>query len=378
MKLLIEGWRFIPHSYACVNMWQCLELMKRDNIRLYHNDKAYYHNNWKSNYNVIDSFSYALLDCIPSLKNIRQIDVIYRIHCPFNLKQVKNKKVFVFITSEYGNIIQSAMIGCKSLKRAHSGTDVVVITPSNWSKNGLLRSGADQQRVKIIPLGVDTCLFKPLHAVNRAMLRKKLGWEGKYVFLNIGAMTSNKGIHLLLKAFSVVNNLYPDTMLCLKGTDSLYSSIDWLKNANILLTMEENERVSRNLLYYGKDLSFADIACLYQAADAYVSPYMAEGFNLPVLEAAASGLPIICTSGGPTDDFTLPSFAFHIDSILDTSDNDIFLQPSLEHLIHLMKKVVESSEITMEARSAGPAHVQDYYTWEKVVDRMLDIFTLHS
>ncbi|MEG4807439.1 glycosyltransferase family 4 protein [Microcoleus sp. F8-D3] len=60
-------------------------------------------------------------------------------------------------------------------------------------------------------------------------------------------------------------------------------------------------------------LSFAQIAELYQAADVYVSPYLTEGFNLQVLEAVACGLPIICTAGGPADDFT-SNFALQIES----------------------------------------------------------------
>ena len=33
ISLLAEGWRFVPHSYAFVNQWQCLELMKRPDER---------------------------------------------------------------------------------------------------------------------------------------------------------------------------------------------------------------------------------------------------------------------------------------------------------------------------------------------------------
>ena len=49
-------------------------------------------------------------------------------------------------------------------------------------------------------------------------------------------------------------------------------------------------------------------------ADVYVSPYKAEGFNLPVLESMALGVPVIVTSGGPTDDFTNSKFAKYVDS----------------------------------------------------------------
>ena len=52
---------------------------------------------------------------------------------------------------------------------------------------------------------------------------------------------------------------------------------------------------------------------LYQCADAYVAPYLSEAFCLPVLEAAACGLPAICTQGGATEEFTSDEFALRLE-----------------------------------------------------------------
>lgn len=57
------------------------------------------------------------------------------------------------------------------------------------------------------------------------------------------------------------------------------------------------------------------LAKLYQASDALVAPYRAEGFNLPVLEGLACGLPaIIISKGGPTYAFTDPTIALHVEA----------------------------------------------------------------
>ena len=57
--------------------------------------------------------------------------------------------------------------------------------------------------------------------------------------------------------------------------------------------------------------SGAQMAALYNLADAYVTPYHAEAFNMPALEAAACGVPLIVPRGGPTDDFVYaPSTVF--------------------------------------------------------------------
>ena len=50
-------------------------------------------------------------------------------------------------------------------------------------------------------------------------------------------------------------------------------------------------------------LTLAQLNSLYNLADAYLTPYRAEGFNLPALEAQTCGTPVIATAGGATDDF---------------------------------------------------------------------------
>ena len=45
------------------------------------------------------------------------------------------------------------------------------------------------------------------------------------------------------------------------------------------------------------------MAALYRSCDVLVHPYRGEGFAMPVLEAMASGLPVVVTAGGPTDEF---------------------------------------------------------------------------
>ena len=43
----VEGWRFLPHSFATVNQFQCLEFLKRSYIKLYHHDVPYWNPGWR-------------------------------------------------------------------------------------------------------------------------------------------------------------------------------------------------------------------------------------------------------------------------------------------------------------------------------------------
>jgi glycosyltransferase involved in cell wall biosynthesis len=127
------------------------------------------------------------------------------------------------------------------------------------------------------------------------------------------------------------------------------------------------------IFYFGETISNEQMAQFYQVADAYVSPYLAEGFNLPVLEASACGTPIICTKGGATDDFMSQDFAYFIDSERagPNLNGDTWLKPDLDHLIFLMLKMIDDEEWREEASRAAADHATRHFNWELIVDALL-------
>ena len=377
-KMTVEGWRFLPHSYSIVNQFQCLEILKRKNIDLFHQDSPYYKDDWISYNNLLNPIDAVALASIkpPSIDHIS--DVTLRIEFPFRLDLSNSKRTYVFITSETGYVPNSNVHLKSSLKKAHQDSNVVLITPSNWSKAGLVRSGANSKLIEIVPHGIDPAIYKPLPEEERTLLRKQLGING-FVFLSVGALNGAKRTDLVLKAFAKVLEKHPDTRLVLKGLDTIHKSKDWLYMARGFLTDAEANHVFSRLTYVGDSLPFTEVAKLYQVADAYLAPYAAEGFCLPVLEAAACGLPVICTKGGATDDFTNSDFALHINSqVLEFAGDEpaICLDSSLEHLVELMYLVIEQDSFRNSAKIKGSAFVHQHFTWRHAVDRLLNILEL--
>ncbi len=376
-NILIEGWRFIPHSYSVVNQFQCLELLKRSEIQIYHKDIDYYQDAWQSTTGLSNNSQELLLKDIPDAPYNNQIDAVFRITYPYNLITSNAYKTVVFGTSEFMQVTDGMLANNSPLKETHSNSDCIIVTPSNWSREGFVRGGADPERVIVIPHGVDTSIFKPLSPSERQKLRADLGWDG-FIFLHLGAMTSNKGIQFLLKAFASIVSDYPEAKLVLKGLDSLYPSENLLVENVGELTYDEANNVMERLIYIGDTLSFSKIAELYQAADAYVSPYLAEGFNMPVLESISCGLPVICTKGGATDDFTTSKSALYIESTLQETplgngDTGFLLVPDQEHLIELMKQVIEDQVFVDCAHKTGYGFIEENFTWRHVVDQLLSV-----
>ena len=101
MKLLVEGWLGLNHSYSLVNQYQLLELRKSD-VNLFHNhlpnDRGW--NDEKNNHGLPLS-DFENLKLIPSPGHDDFFDSIYRISFPLRTYSGRASNVFVFGTSEY-------------------------------------------------------------------------------------------------------------------------------------------------------------------------------------------------------------------------------------------------------------------------------------
>jgi glycosyltransferase involved in cell wall biosynthesis len=377
--LVVEGWRFVPHSYAVVNQFQLLALDQMPGLRLYHRDLPFFGPHWQTLSGLLPEASEAALNRIPAPSAVGRPDAVYRIGYPYDLSSARADRTFAFGTSELLSVTEEMLVKPGSLARQMTESETVIITPSRWSKEGFVRSGAPADRVKVIPHGVDPAIFRPLDSAGRAALRQKLGWDRYFIFLSIGTMKGGKGLRLMLKALAALAPVYPDLRLVLKGSDAMYDSNRLVSEMADTLTEREKQTVLNRIFYLGEPLSFAAMAQLYQAADAYLSPYMAEGFNLPVLEAAACGLPVLCTRGGPTDDFAHPRFFLGIDSRLQkkrvsATQTNLFLLPDLEHLIVRLRQMIEDDGLRGDSRQLLPEWIQARFSWNVIARRLRDLF----
>jgi len=379
-SLIVEGWRFLPHSYAVVNQWQLLSLSRRGDIALKVRDMRLYHPGWRMQSGLFEESAEEVLRSLEPAAAGEQADATLRVCFPLDFSSSGTGKTAVFGTSE-NHVIQRIQVSdaktYEQLRSRSAPQEVTVVTPSAWSAEGFYNAGFKSEQVAVIPHGVDTETFHPADARVRANLRAKLPVErDAFVFLSVGAMTGNKGIDVLLRAFAEVCRRHPEARLVLKGTDALYNSEGLFRARMNELKTAEQHRVRDRLIYFGASFPHRVMAILHQAADVYVSPYRAEGFNMPVLEAAASGLPVICTRGGSTEDFVTDDFARKIDStrvaVRVEDQSGMRLEPSLEHLRALMESAIEDRAWRIRAAAAGPAHARAHYTWDTVVQRLVD------
>jgi glycosyltransferase involved in cell wall biosynthesis len=377
--MIVEGWRFLPHSYAIVNQWQLLSLLRRPDVELSVRDAPIYGWDWSQQAGLFESEEERVLKSLPVAESDEKADLLLRLSFPLDFAPSAARRIAVFGTMEDQTIHKSLCMDFRMYEQLRRGIapppEVMAITPSRWSAEGFYKCGFKPEQVLIVPHGVDLRTFRPLPGLRDQVRSQMSVAKDDFVFLSVGAMTPSKGIDLLLKAFAQVSRKFPQARLVLKGMNPLYNSGDRLLKMMRQLSAADQERVAARTRYYGSSLSNRKMALLYQAADAYVSPYTSEGFNMPVLEAAACGLPVICTDGGSTDDFVTEAFARKLQaSKTSTSfqgEEHVRLKPDVRHLTSLMMSMIEDDAWRKTAAAAGPAHVWANYGWDQVVDRLV-------
>ena len=253
---------------------------------------------------------------------------------------------------------------------------VDIVTSSSWSRRGFLRAGYAPGRVHVVPLGANPALALPPAEEERIRLRQSLQLrDGDFAFLNVSAMTWNKGIGPLIAAFAAHRRTHPNSVLVLKGGDALYGSViqSSIEEAVRLRAEARDPTLIQAIRYIGQNLPWETMYRLYHAADAFVSPYRAEGFNLPVLEAMASGLPVLATRGGATDDFCPDPACFGIAADAVSGELGEYLEPRIESIIEQMNRVVEDADDRRRRSALGREHAVQQFSWERVSGRLTEL-----
>jgi len=378
-SVCIEGWRDINHSYALVNQWQLLELVKLPLI-LRHNDVPYYNPNWNKTTNS-NGFSVAQNHIIQSIKKPtsgEKFDISYRISFPLNLDYCSSSQLFLFGTSENQNT--DGMFVNGSPREANKENRLAIITPSKWSKKGFIQAGFNSDKVFVVPHGIDLEKFPVIDEGKRLSYRKNFSFrKTDFVLLSVGSMTYNKGIDVLIIAYALLKQKYNNIKLILKDQSNLYN----LSGSAVVKEVKQskygyllNEACLSDLFIVSSNLSIDQLHGLYGSSDCYVSPYRAEGFNLPPLEAAASGVPIVVTRGGSTDDYFDPLVGSQIDSkLVRTTSNKsphYHLEPNLESLVFEITQIIDGKRDC--GGVMGSEYVHNNYSWNNITKKLVALF----
>lgn len=216
----------------------------------------------------------------------------------------------------------------------------VIVTPSKYIQQEAVSLLNDRKVIVSIPNGYDPDVFFP-----------KPDSEEKNVILFVGTLEPRKNLGNLLNAFdSLPEYLRKEYRLVICGP------YGWRCEELLGLLKKKRDSSIQYLGYVQEE----DLAELYRSSKCLVYPSFYEGFGLPVLEAMASGCPVIASNKS-----ALPEVC---------GDAALYVDPyDVESIRNAMVKVIEDSDLRATLRKRGLERAKNY-TWERSAEKYLEIF----
>ena len=218
-----------------------------------------------------------------------------------------------------------------------------VITVSECSKRDIMRyADVSPDRITVIPNGVDHRRFYP-QAYDHTRLRRQLGITRPFVLYVARLEHPGKNHVPLIRAF--------ERFKCESGAPHqlVLAGGDWTRTDAIHRAAASSPcRADIRLPGWVPGKALPE---LYAAADLFVFPSLYEGFGLPVLEAMASGTPVICA-----DRASLPEVAGDAALLFDPSDITsmadamrLLLTDPAQHAVYRQRGLAQAARFTWRA-----------------------------
>lgn len=161
--------------------------------------------------------------------------------------------------------------------------------PSTWGRQVLIDNGVPADCIKIVPEGVDADRYYPVG-------RPHTGDRLRYLF--VGKYEDRKSCTELIDAWAEAMGQNESAELVVKTN----YFVDSPEKFNALKSHVESKNLNNLTAIWG-EYSEKDLFDLYATSDIFVLPTKGEGWGLPIIEAAAMGLPIITTNYSAQQDY---------------------------------------------------------------------------
>ncbi|SMC23679.1 Glycosyltransferase involved in cell wall bisynthesis [Desulfacinum hydrothermale DSM 13146] len=236
-----------------------------------------------------------------------------------------------------------------------------IYVPSVATARELICHGLPREKIRTYPRGVDTERFHPRNASER--FRLEHGLDGKTAVLYVGRVSKEKELDLLCRAYRRLLDTHPDMALVVVG-DGPYRE-----------QMEGSLR-GTPAVFTGY-LSGENLTEAYASCDFFVFPSTTDTFGNVVLEAQASGLPVVVSDqGGPQENLEKGRTGL----IFRGGDEDSLLQALAWMATHPIerRRMSREARALMEKRSFKEAFLATWHLYGESFDADEDDKTLRE
>ncbi|MCW8848668.1 MAG: HAD-IIB family hydrolase, partial [Melioribacteraceae bacterium] len=252
-----------------------------------------------------------------------------------------------------------------------ANADMVVTSTNNEIEEQYgLYNYYDPSCMSVIPPGTDLTLFHPSNVKEKSSIEEQLPKfltnPDKPLILALSRPDERKNIHTLIEVFGESKILQQNSNLLIiagsrndirdmeSGSQSVLTNIMWLIDIYDLygkVAIPKSHNADEVPKIYRLTTSTGGI---------FINPALTEPFGLTLLEASASGLPIVATeNGGPVD-------------IIKNCKNGILVDPlNKEQITEALEKLLLNKTLWLEFSKNGMEKVKKHYSWQTHVDSYL-------
>lgn len=227
---------------------------------------------------------------------------------------------------------------------AYASSTIVV---SQDMRKKIVELGADPARVQVVPCGVDVFKFSP-----STTLKEKR-------YLAVGRFVNKKGPLFTIKAFHEVWKKHPDARLIMVGGyKGLYEACAALTNSLLMDYAVEFPGILKQeeiRLLMGNTCAFVQHSVTAANGDM-------EGTPVSILEAAASGLPIVSTLHGGIQD-----------AVIHGTTGFLVKEGDVIEMAAYMIKLLEEPELAVSMGQKGRSHMEAHYDQVKQIRKLYEL-----
>jgi len=227
-----------------------------------------------------------------------------------------------------------------------------IIAVSNFVKKSLISSySIPSAKISVIYNGVYWRDF--VTSPNDITTLKNLyNLKDEHVILYVGRIEPRKGINLLLEAFSILSR---------KTKRKCRLLIVGKGNKNRLWRMAQKLKIKNNITLID-EVSFDTLRKIYGLSQVFVMPSLLEGFGLTLLEAMATGKPIVALKVGG------------IPEIVKNGINGKLVDGDPSELASALKFFIENPRMARKIGERNRRYVAKNFGWEKTARKTLNVY----
>jgi glycosyltransferase involved in cell wall biosynthesis len=206
-----------------------------------------------------------------------------------------------------------------------------------------LKYGREPGRIWFVPNGVEQRFFTDREYRDRGPLR----------LLYVGTWLDRKGVHYLADAFGTLADKFPEITITVAGCLAAEREVKAYFTPQLADKIRVLPFVQRG-----------EMPAIYMAHDMFVFPSLVEGMPLTLLEAMATGMPVVTTNTCGMAD------------VIDDGVNGLLVSPAnANELATAIEQLLGSSDLRRQLGLAGQQTVRSY-TWDRVTQKLERVLEL--